>query len=59
MLCGFAPFSSDTPQNTCKKILDFKKNFAFPTDVKLSKEAMDLINKLVTNVGKALINYRV
>ena len=52
MLCGYAPFSSDNPQNTCKKIMNFKRYLEFPKQIKLSPEAIDLIRKLVTDVGK-------
>ncbi len=52
MLCGYAPFTSESPQITCKKIMNFKRHLEFPKQSKLSREAIDLINKLITDVGK-------
>ena len=48
---GYAPFSSDTPTKTCQKIINFKKTFQFPDNIKFSKDAKDLISKLITDVG--------
>ena len=49
MLVGYPPFFSDDPSNTCQKILKYKKTFAFPAEPRLSKEAQDLILKLITD----------
>lgn len=52
MLNGYAPFSSENPTLTCKKILNFKQFLQFSNEIQLSNEAMDLIKKLITDVGK-------
>ena len=47
MLCGYAPFCDEQTQKVCFKILEFKKYLQVPPEVKLSKEAMDLINRMI------------
>jgi serine/threonine protein kinase len=54
MLVGYPPFFSDSPSDTCKKILNWKNNFTIPEKTKISDEAADLIFKLVTDVEKRL-----
>lgn len=47
MVVGYPPFYSEDPKLTCQKILNWKKTFKVPRDANLSKEATDLIYKLV------------
>ena len=48
MLCGYPPFSYDEPPaQTCHRIIRWKENLQFPSDVVLSDEAKDLILKLL------------
>ena len=47
MVVGYPPFYSDEPKVTCQKILNWKKTFKVPRDANLSKEATDLIYRLV------------
>jgi serine/threonine kinase 38 len=54
MLVGYPPFFSDNPTETCKKILNWKSNLVIPPETKISKEAVDLIKKLITDVDKRL-----
>jgi len=54
MLVGYAPFSSETPQNTCRKILNHKKYLQIPEEKQLSVEAVDIISKLITDVENRL-----
>ena len=54
MIIGYPPFYADTPGETCKKILNWRKYLAFPTNTKISKEAIDLIKRLITDVDKRL-----
>ncbi len=49
MLVGYTPFFSDDPATTCQKILHFEKTFRIPNDVTISREAQDLIERLITN----------
>ena len=46
---GYPPFFSDNPGDTCKKIIQWKKNFSIPNDVSLSPQAENLIRKLITS----------
>jgi len=54
MLIGIPPFYSENPTDTCKKILNWKKYFSFPKDKKISKNAQDLISKLICDVDTRL-----
>jgi serine/threonine kinase 38 len=54
MLVGYPPFFSDDSSVTCQKILHWKKTLAIPAEAKLSDEAIDLIQKLITDPEKRL-----
>lgn len=54
MVVGYPPFYSDDPKTTCQKILNWKRTFRVPRDANLSKEAADLINRLVTDKDERL-----
>lgn len=47
MLIGYPPFWSETPQETYRKIINYKHTLKFPEDCKISKEAKDLITSLL------------
>lgn len=44
-LYGYAPFSTDDPVQTCRRILKWKKTLRIPEKPKTSPEAIDLILK--------------
>jgi len=54
MLAGYPPFFADSPAETCKKVLDWKQTFSLPKDANISKNAADLIKKLMTDVDKRI-----
>lgn len=43
MLIGYPPFCSETPQETYRKVMNWKETLLFPPEVPISKEAKDLI----------------
>lgn len=47
MLCGFPPFFSDDAHTTCRKIVQWRSYFKFPTDVTVDPLAQDLIRQLL------------
>jgi serine/threonine kinase 38 len=47
MLVGYPPFFADEPSITCQKILQWKKTFQIPKEANLSKEATDLLLKMI------------
>ena len=47
MVVGYPPFFSESPGDTCKKILKWKEYFSIPDDAGLSNEAKSLILQLV------------
>ncbi len=46
-LVGFAPFCSENPGDTYKKIIEWPKYLYFPEEVYISREAEDLIRRSV------------
>ncbi|CAI9782640.1 unnamed protein product [Fraxinus pennsylvanica] len=54
MLVGYAPFYSDNPITTCRKIVHWRNNLIFPNDVRVSPEARDLICRLLCDVENRL-----
>ncbi|GAB2265956.1 hypothetical protein Dimus_000990 [Dionaea muscipula] len=54
MLVGYPPFYSDEPMSTCRKIVNWRHHLKFPEEAKLSREAKDLICKLLCNVDQRL-----
>lgn len=54
MLVGYAPFCSKDTNEVCYKILNWQKYLKIPSKVKLSKEAEDLIRKLINNSNERL-----
>ena len=54
MLVGYAPFCSKETSEVCYKVLNWKKYFKIPSEVKISPEAEDLIMKLINNPNKRL-----
>ena len=54
MLVGYAPFCSKETTEVCYKILHWEKYLEIPKKVKISKEAEDLIRKLINNSNERL-----
>ncbi|KAG2468025.1 STK38 kinase, partial [Polypterus senegalus] len=43
MLIGYPPFCSETPQETYKKVMNWRETLTFPPEVPISEKAKDLI----------------
>jgi len=54
MLIGYAPFCSKHTNEVCQKVLNWKKFLKIPSKKKISKEAEDLIFKLINNSNERL-----
>lgn len=54
MVVGYPPFFADEPSVTCQKILHWKKTLHVPREAGLSKEAVDLIKRLVCDSNDRL-----
>ena len=54
MLVGYAPFCAHETREVYKKIIGFKKYLQVPPEIKLSKEAEDLINKMINDPNERL-----
>ena len=54
MLFGYAPFCSKETSEVCHKILNWEKYLKIPSKIKISREAEDLIAKLINNSNKRL-----
>lgn len=51
MLVGYAPFCSDNPKETCRKVVQWNKYLQIPTNVQIPKEAANLIFRLMSDEG--------
>uniref|UniRef100_A0A2D4I656 non-specific serine/threonine protein kinase n=2 Tax=Micrurus lemniscatus lemniscatus TaxID=129467 RepID=A0A2D4I656_MICLE len=49
MLIGYPPFCSETPQETYRKIMNWKETLVFPPEVPISEKAKELILKFCTD----------
>lgn len=47
MLIGYPPFCSESPNETYRKIMNWKQTLIFPEETPISNEARDLIEKLL------------
>ena len=54
MLFGYAPFHSKETNQVCHKVLNWQKYLVIPSKIKISKEAEDLIWKLINNSNQRL-----
>ncbi|RKP19315.1 serine/threonine-protein kinase orb6 [Rozella allomycis CSF55] len=53
-LAGYPPFCSDSPHETYKRILSWKSELEFPSDIHISSDAEDLIRKLLCDADNRL-----
>lgn len=54
MVVGYPPFYADEPNLTCQKILNWKKTLSIPREAGLSKEATDLIKRLISDANERI-----
>lgn len=54
MLVGYAPFCSDTPSETCQKIIKWERYFHIPPEANLSPNAISLIKSMVCPAERRL-----
>ena len=54
ILVGFDPFCSKETSEVCYKVLNWKKYLKIPSKIKISREAEDLIMKLINNSNERL-----
>jgi len=55
-LVGYPPFYAEEPLQTCRKIVNHKRTLVIPSEAGLSREAKDLIFKLICS-HKTRLNY--
>ncbi|KAF9534302.1 kinase-like protein [Crepidotus variabilis] len=53
-LVGYPPFCSENTHDTYQKIMQWQDYLMFPEDVHLSREAEDMIRRLITSADKRL-----
>ncbi|KAH9951573.1 AGC/NDR protein kinase [Amylocystis lapponica] len=53
-LVGYPPFCSESTHETYQKIIQWQNYLSFPDDVHLSREAEDLIRRLITSPDRRL-----
>jgi serine/threonine protein kinase len=53
-LVGYPPFCSESTHDTYQKIMQWQYHLIFPDDVHLSREAEDLVKRLITSADRRL-----
>ncbi|GAA5856132.1 hypothetical protein JCM8547_002996 [Rhodosporidiobolus lusitaniae] len=53
-LVGYPPFCSENAHDTYRKIIDWRNQLYFPEDVRLSREAEDMIRRMITSADQRL-----
>jgi serine/threonine kinase 38 len=53
-LVGYPPFYAEDPMSTCRKIVNWRKTLVFPPEAELSREAQDVIRRLICDVADRL-----
>lgn len=53
-LVGYPPFYADDPMATCRKIVNWKRTLVFPEEARLSRDAKDLVSRLICDVSHRL-----
>ncbi|GFS99789.1 hypothetical protein NPIL_55071 [Nephila pilipes] len=54
MLMGYPPFCSETPQETYRKVMNWRETLIFPPEVPISNEARDLIQRFSCEADKRI-----
>ncbi|GIY17186.1 hypothetical protein CDAR_388101 [Caerostris darwini] len=54
MLMGYPPFCSETPQETYRKVMNWRETLIFPPEVPISNEARDLIQRFCCEADKRM-----
>lgn len=53
-LVGYPPFYAEDPMSTCRKIVNWKRSLVFPDEAKLSPEAKEIIQLMITDSSRRL-----
>ena len=54
MLIGYPPFCSETPQETYRKVMNWRETLVFPPEVPISNEARDMIQRFCSEAEKRI-----
>jgi serine/threonine kinase 38 len=54
MLIGYPPFCSETPQETYRKVMNWRDTLIFPPEVPISNEARDMVQRFCTEADKRI-----
>lgn len=58
MLMGYPPFCSDNPQDTYRKVMNWRETLVFPPEIPISEEAKDTIIKFCCEAERRLGSQR-
>ncbi|KAG1684056.1 Serine/threonine-protein kinase tricorner [Nymphon striatum] len=56
MLIGYPPFCSENPQETYRKVMNWRETLIFPPEVPISNESRDLIQKFCCEADRRIGN---
>lgn len=54
MFLGYPPFCSENPQETYRKVMNWRETLIFPPEVPISEEAKDTIIKFCCEADRRL-----
>ncbi|CAG2113826.1 unnamed protein product [Medioppia subpectinata] len=54
MLIGYPPFCSETPQETYRKVMNWRDTLVFPPEVPISNESRDMIQRFCAEADKRI-----
>lgn len=54
MLIGYPPFCSETPQETYRKVMNWRETLIFPPEVPISNEARDKIQRFCCETDRRI-----
>ena len=54
MLIGYPPFCSEAPQETYRKVMNWRETLIFPPEIPISTEARDLILRFCMDEAKRI-----
>lgn len=57
MLIGYPPFCSETPQETYRKVMNWRETLVFPPEVPINTDAHALVTTLCTDASQRLANF--
>lgn len=59
MLMGYPPFCSDNPQDTYRKVMNWRETLIFPPETPISEEARETIVKFCCDSDRRFVYFAI